>query len=138
MAESNDTQHVNLKGSCLCGAVSYSIDGPVHHIACCHCVQCRKQTGMYYATIKTPNETLTVCGEDHLSHYRASEDATRKFCSRCGSAMFWQGDGSDLTYVLAGSVDGDTGLKIKSQIFCEVKGDYYALTQEGALFPNDD
>ena len=30
---------------CLCGAVRYSVDGPVDHVDHCHCTMCRRATG---------------------------------------------------------------------------------------------
>ena len=37
-------------GSCLCGAVTYQIDGPIGDIIQCHCQKCRKANGTAYAT----------------------------------------------------------------------------------------
>jgi hypothetical protein len=32
-------------GSCLCGAVTYEVHGPLRNVVACHGKQCRKQTG---------------------------------------------------------------------------------------------
>ena len=34
-----------LEGSCLCGAVAYTIDGKFSDIGNCHCYKCRKVSG---------------------------------------------------------------------------------------------
>ena len=34
-----------VKGSCLCGAVTFEATGEVEGFAVCHCTQCRKQSG---------------------------------------------------------------------------------------------
>ena len=40
-------------GSCLCGGVAFEMRGPLEPVTACHCIQCRKQTGNYWAsTIK--------------------------------------------------------------------------------------
>ena len=65
---------VTLEGSCLCGAVTYTIDGPVKNVSCCHCTQCRKQSGLYFAAVEMPASALTIRGEDHLTDYRAYSD----------------------------------------------------------------
>jgi hypothetical protein len=37
--------------------------------------------------------------------YRASNFATRQFCGRCGSALFWRRDGGDDLDIFLGSLD---------------------------------
>lgn len=127
---------VELSGGCLCGAVRYEISGPVKNVSCCHCSQCRKQTGLYYATVETPMSAISIQGTDNLSFYRASDFATRKFCKHCGSALFWQQDGIDRIDVLAGSIDGATGLITRKHINCADQADFYTLPADGVKFPH--
>lgn len=39
------------KGSCLCGAVAYEIDGELGPIVYCHCSRCRKASGSAFAAV---------------------------------------------------------------------------------------
>ncbi len=127
-------KEVDLSGSCLCGAVRYKIEGPVKNVSCCHCSQCRKQTGLYYATVEMHKSVITIDGADYLSDFRASEFATRQFCRECGSAMFWHRDDSEQIDVLAGTLDGPTGLLTRKHINCADKGDFYELPADGVKF----
>ncbi len=36
-------------GSCGCGAVRFTTRGTLRGVVYCHCVQCRKQTGHFFA-----------------------------------------------------------------------------------------
>lgn len=76
-------------GSCLCGAISFEINGPVHDIVCCHCSQCRKAQGSAFATngnvLKEHFRLLS--GQDQLSAYAASPEQTKHFCKLCGSPI---------------------------------------------------
>jgi hypothetical protein len=36
------------KGACLCGAVSFEVEGKLAAPDACHCSQCRKQSGHYF------------------------------------------------------------------------------------------
>ena len=117
-------------GSCLCGAVSYRAEGPISDVVACHCSQCRKQSGHYYAATNVDDVQLSVDGSENLVWYQASEPAKRGFCGICGSTMFWKHKDDAFTSVLAGSLDGPTGLKIKKHIFCANKGDYYEIADE--------
>ena len=115
-------------GSCLCGSVSYTVSGSLGKVTTCHCTQCRKQTGHYYAAARTEESQFQISDEKgQIKWYRSSDDASRGFCSICGSALFWKSDDSPYLSVLVGSIDGDTNLDIGEHIFVESKCDYYEL-----------
>jgi hypothetical protein len=114
-------------GSCLCGAVAFEITGPMRPVVVCHCSQCRKQTGHMGAFTACDDKDLAFKSQNTLSWYRASETAKRGFCNRCGSVLFWKGDGRTYTSITAGSIDGNTELKVEGHIFCADKGDYYDI-----------
>jgi hypothetical protein len=114
-------------GGCLCGAVRFTTRGPLRGVIYCHCSQCRKQSGHFYAATNVLDPDIVVEGSDELSWYRSSPEARRGFCRTCGSALFWKRDGSDHISVLAGAFDQPSGLKGAHHIFAADKGDYYAI-----------
>ena len=114
-------------GHCHCGAVHFRTSGRLREVIACHCSQCRRQTGHFYAATNVQDNGLSVEGGENVTWYRASETASRGFCRTCGSALFWKGDGSDYTSIMAGTFDQPTGLKIGVHIFCADKGDYYEI-----------
>ncbi len=124
------------KGSCLCGGVSYTVTGPMSNVTTCHCIQCRKQTGHYYAATRANEDQFQIDDTQNLiKWYRASDEASRGFCSKCGSTLFWKPDNSNSLSVLAGSIDGDTNLEISEHIFIGFKGDYYQLDEDHPQLP---
>lgn len=114
-------------GQCLCGAVHFRTSGRLRDVIACHCTQCRRQSGHFYAATNVQDDGLVVEGGENVTWYRASDTASRGFCRTCGSALFWKGDGSDYTSIMAGTFDQPTGLKIGVHIFCADKGDYYEI-----------
>lgn len=125
-----------IGGSCLCGAVSYRIHGELRSVMTCHCGQCRKTSGHFVAATGADNEALEVEDSDGaLSWFRSSSFAQRGFCSRCGSSLFWKRDDAPYTAIMAGTLDGDTGLRIAAHIYTADKGDYYALDDGIPCFP---
>jgi hypothetical protein len=94
----------------------------------CHCSQCRRQTGHYYAATNVADADIAVEGEALVKWYRASEFARRGFCSTCGSALFWKRDGADDISVMAGAFDRPSGLVGECHIFVPDKGDYYEIS----------
>lgn len=93
----------------------------------CHCSQCRRQTGHYYAATNVALDAIAIEGGEHLTWFRASQFARRGFCSTCGSVLFWQRDGADDISVMAGSFDAPSGLVGEAHIFVADKGDYYEI-----------
>lgn len=122
-------------GACLCGQVRFRVDGELHPPDACHCSQCRRQSGHYWASTDIARAALTVTGEEHLTWFQSSEKVRRGFCSRCGSFLFWDPLGRDRIAVAMGAFDAPTGTKLAKHIFVANQGDYYAiadgLPQEG-------
>lgn len=115
------------KGSCNCGSVTWEVQGEMRPIVACHCSQCRKQSGLYFAATAAEDKDLTING-DVLKWYKASPDASRGFCGTCGSSLFWKHDEEDFTSILAGSIDGVSGLEIARHIYVGDKPDWYDIT----------
>ena len=119
-----------LKGSCLCGAVSFEVEGtPAHQPEACHCSQCRKQTSHVFVGLNVRREDLTVHGDDKVAWYRSSEKVQRGFCSICGSALFWNPtiDGYRFISIAMGAFEPPTGVRLAKHTFVADKGDYYDI-----------
>ena len=117
-------------GACLCGAVKYKVQGDVREVVYCHCSQCRRQTGLYYAASNAMNDQLTIEGGEDVTWYHSSEKGSRGFCRTCGSALFWKYEGADHISIMAGTFDQPSKLVAGYHIFCEDKGDYYQIADE--------
>ncbi len=93
----------------------------------CHCSQCRKQSGHFYAATNVADADIAVEGAESISWYAASADAKRGFCRICGSALFWKRNADDEISVMAGAFEQPSGLVGESHIFIADKGDYYSI-----------
>ena len=56
--------------------------------------------------------------------------ARRGFCSECGSSLFWDPPDRDYVAIAAGSLDGETGLRIAGHWYTSQKGDWYELPDD--------
>jgi len=115
------------KGSCLCGAVSFEVTGTLHPPDACHCSQCRKQSGHFWASTDVPRAALTIHGADHLTWFRSSEQVRRGFCSTCGSSLFWDAIKKDTIAIAMGAFDRPTDTRLAIHIYVADKGDYYDI-----------
>ena len=116
-----------LQASCQCGHVRFTLSEQPTGATACHCVQCRKQSGHYFASANVPKTAVVISGDEHLTWYASSEKIRRGFCSRCGSWLFWEPVFQDWTSVALGAIDSATGVELERHIFVASKGDYYRI-----------
>ncbi|WP_212523676.1 GFA family protein [Actibacterium sp. MT2.3-13A] len=115
------------KGSCLCGAVRLTVSGELVAPDACHCSQCRKQSGHFWASTNVPKGALAVEGAENVTWFRSSETAERGFCSTCGSFLFWREPEGDHIAVGMGAFESPTGTHLAIHIYVDDRGDYYEI-----------
>ncbi len=119
-----------LRGSCLCGAVRYEIEGALGPIVCCHCSMCRKAQGSAFAT-NAPVEAARfrlVEGRESLREYRSSPEKVRAFCSRCGSPIFSRHDARpEVVRVRIGTLDTPIAARPTAHIHVASKAEWYDI-----------
>ena len=98
-----------LRGSCLCGSVTYECGGPPRVALHCHCRSCQKTSGSGHTTILVVSaDDLQVTGT--LSFHQREADSgntvTRGFCPACGSDIYSESSGhKGQIYLRASSLD---------------------------------
>ena len=113
-----------MRGGCLCGQVQFDAV-PDRHVIACHCSQCRKQSGHFWAATFAWHKDFQLIRSDGLRWFDASDKARRGFCAGCGAFLFWQPQGEDRISIAAGAFDGATGLSVEESWHNEDAGDYY-------------
>ena len=120
-------------GSCLCGGVAFEAEPPLRAVIACHCMQCRKTSGHYWAATSVPLDRFRLLKAGTLAWYRSSPQATRGFCGGCGASLFWKPEDEPRISFAPGALEGPTGLAIAEHIHRAAAGDYYS--PEGAPPP---
>ena len=120
-----DEERPRATGGCLCGGVRYEVHGPLRDVLVCHCMFCRRMNTHVGAYAACAPEDLKLVNSSKLRWYRSSPGARRGFCSKCGSALFWEPTPLTHVSISAGSLNAPTGLKVREHIFLAQKGDYY-------------
>ena len=114
-------------GRCLCGAISFEVEGELAGPDACHCSNCRRWSGHVWASTDVPRDRVTIQGEDGIGWYQSSEKVRRGFCSRCGSVLFFDPPARDWIGIAMGAFDKPTGTHLAVHIFTADKGDYYEI-----------
>lgn len=129
-----DSQEITT-GGCLCGAVRYEVAGLLRDIVNCHCSMCQRLHGSFGAHSKAKKANITITNDSGLAWYKTSDIARRGFCRICGSGLFWEPFDQEGTGIVAGTLDGLTGLKTIGHIFVGEKPDFYDISDDLPQFP---
>ena len=117
----------SVSGGCLCGQVRFTVQGPLREVLLCHCSQCRKMSGHFWAASSAPRERVDIYQDTGLRWFQSSKEAKRGFCSTCGSSLFWSHTAKTTLSFAAGALDGPTGLNTGAHICFDDASDYYRV-----------
>lgn len=129
-----------LAGSCLCGAIRYSIDVPVTELRACHCVHCQKTSGSGGSVNAiVPGSAFTIT-QGLPKRYAALADSGRTlyryFCGDCGSPIYSQRATTPETVVVrAGTLDDASDMKIATTIWTKSKRPWALTDPSSKQFP---
>ena len=131
-----------MRGSCLCGEVTFEISGSVTPIEFCHCPRCRKAYGSTCAaTLYVAAETFRWArGEDRVQVYdapiRERPPAYRHvFCRSCGSPLPIVNLQVGYAEIPAGSLEGDPGCRPLRHIFVGRKAAWHEISDDLPTHP---
>lgn len=114
------------KGSCLCGAVTFEINGAIEDIVMCHCSQCRKAQGSAYATNGLVDEqAFSLHGEEKLTGFESAPGNVKYFCSACGSPIMNKSvKRPGKVRIRLGTVESDISERPRAHIFASSKANW--------------
>jgi hypothetical protein len=118
---------MSREGSCLCGAVTFQVEGELAAPDACHCTACRKSSGHFFVSTDAARSSVSIQGSENITWFRSSDRVRRGFCSTCGSSLFWDPVDRDWTGIAMGAFDGPTNTHLHVHVHAGDKGDYYEI-----------
>ncbi|MAT03623.1 MAG: aldehyde-activating protein [Acidimicrobiaceae bacterium] len=121
-------------GRCLCGEVTYEIEGDVMAVAVCHCDHCQRQSGGAFSTnLVIQPDQFRVSGDLSVYEDRGrTGDAVyvlRKFCGTCGSPIVSELTGPGILAVKAGTLDDRSGVQPVVQVWHEERQPWVVMPE---------
>jgi hypothetical protein len=108
-------------GACSCGAVRFSIEGPVRDVIVCHCAACRGANGGGpWSASAARRRDLVLEDETALEWEKApvsSYGASRGRCRACGAYVLWDAPGRETVSFGAGLLDEGDDLGVAAHIW---------------------
>ncbi|MBN7820985.1 GFA family protein [Bowmanella yangjiangensis] len=117
-----------IKGSCLCGQVSYRIAGKVGDIVHCHCGTCRKAHGAAFSSVAAVADAdFQLEGAEQLNQFESSPGKHRYFCRQCGTQIYAKRENTSHIILRLGSLDDDPCSQEAMHIWLSDKACWYEL-----------
>lgn len=129
-----------LTGSCLCGAIRYTVSVPVTDLRACHCVHCQKASGTAGSVNAVVPGSAFRITQGTPKRYEAKADSGRTlyrfFCGDCGSPIYSQrSTGTEVLVVRAGTFDNAEGMKITANIWTRSARPWAYIDPESQQLP---
>jgi hypothetical protein len=122
---------MDRRGSCLCGAVTFTADVSGEASAC-HCGMCRRWSGGPFLAVGVAS--LVWEKSSGLKTIASSEWAERGFCGECGSSIYYRitapGPYQGVTSVALGTFDDQSDVTITKEWYIDRKPAAYTLAGE--------
>ncbi|MGE8530319.1 MAG: GFA family protein [Acinetobacter guillouiae] len=120
-----------MKGQCVCGATTFTVELKNHDVHACHCSICRRQTSGVIMTIDVEQGSLQFSQDEHLSIYNSSDWGERGFCNCCGTNLFWRTKDQSYCNINAFALDQQPqDIKFDMEIFIDNKPEFYAFNND--------
>jgi hypothetical protein len=125
------------KGSCLCGAVKYEIEGDLGPVMLCHCSKCRKGNGSAFNTASLVNtaDFRLLSGNDHLTEFETGPGIWRIFCKTCGSPLYSRRSAMpEAIRIRVGTLDTPVPGKVSGHIYVGSKAEWFDILDDAPQF----
>lgn len=110
------------KGGCRCGAVQYEIDLTGANGLVCHCLDCQQHLGAPYSVFTVVPATQFRWISEPEGSIRFSSAAERRFCTKCGTYIKWEGVGFEHeAEVNAMTLEDPSTLKMTEEIYTRTR-----------------
>ena len=126
------------QGSCLCGTITYEINGEIGNGYFCHCKRCRKANGSVFAANAriAPEQFRLLTGHEALkTYYNQASGLARKFCAECGSPIVSERTEPVMMAVRLGTLDTPLSKGPIGHIFVNSKAEWETITGDLPQFP---
>lgn len=120
---------LSSKARCLCGSVGITANEINPQYTVCHCDTCRAWGSAPYFAVQCGVD-VEFEGEENIQVYESSAWASRGFCKRCGTHLFYRLKKSGSYNMSVGLFDSLDDLKMDMQYFSDQRPDYYCFTNK--------
>jgi hypothetical protein len=114
---------LGLTGRCLCGSITYALEGDPIATVICHCDHCQRQGGgAFSVNLIAHGSQLNISGElrtyTETGENADGEYVYRRFCGSCGSPIVSE-DRAGTVAVKVGTLDEKSTITPTIEVWCD-------------------
>ena len=129
---------VRREGGCVCGEVRYRLTSDPPFVHCCHCLNCRRQTGSAFVInllIETDRVELLAGDPKPVDVPRDDGSKQRVFsCPSCQVAVFSRYTRDEVRFVRSGTLDEPSSVEPDVHIFTRSRVPWVTLPDSVPAF----
>ena len=124
-----NTMTNKISGSCLCGKVTSTVQGPFQRFYQCFCDRCQKKTGSAFASLifTSADKIEWHSGTELIKRFDLpeAERFSNCFCTECGSQVPYLSRDGQFLVIPAGYISGDPLIKPTANIFWDERSCWF-------------
>lgn len=134
---SEASPRAELVGACHCGRVRVTVPGDAAGVFACHCSDCQRLHGNFFAFLVTAKHSVRWEGEAHVRWVHSSAANERAFCAECGSRLAKRPVDGDRIMVSVGLFDRALPRKVEKNLWLTEKPTWYEAPRVGPIGPEE-
>jgi AraC family transcriptional regulator len=118
-----------LRGGCACGAVRFEVEDAFTYAGCCHCRQCRAESGSAFSAFAgiERSRLIVVSGAERIGSLLRPDGDRSSFCGRCGARVFAFVRDGEFVEVPLGALHDAPRIRPAFHAFVDSKAPWYAI-----------
>lgn len=123
-----------VRGSCMCGGISFSLNETFRRVHHCHCSRCRKARAAAHATngITSADAVEFAHGADNVKFFKlaGAKYYSQAFCKTCGSGVPQIDESRGIAFTPLGVLDDLPSRGPDDHIFVGSKASWFEITDQ--------
>ena len=121
-----------LRGSCLCRGVEYTVDDDFQYMGHCHCSQCRKFSGSAFSAFGgiEPDKLRITRGAGLVNRYEKAPQIWLAFCRNCGSSLYSDKLGRGMLHLRIGTLDDVPTRRPNYHVYVGSKAEWHDIRDD--------
>jgi hypothetical protein len=124
-----------LRGTCLCGGVTFEVEAAPESLRVCHCTSCKKLSGGGGSVnFGVPPSAITILeGQELLQSFTPEGGSAKTFCRNCGGNLFGGGwPNSERASVRVTTIDDPIDAQVGAHLYVRSLAPWESLPDDGA------
>ena len=129
-----------MTGGCLCASVRYEAEPDVSSAYYCHCRDCQIGSGSaFHVAVLAPQSSFRILAGETATYSKTADSGNnieRVFCPKCGTPVWWNGEGfPDVVVLTLSSLDNPEAVAPSRELWADSSVSWCRIREGIEKFP---